>query len=217
MALVIFSFRADTKTIFKLNGTNGSILWQLSGLESDFTMDYEFNFQHFARVRLMNGSSISQILLYDNGSDDNAPPPGQIKPGYEPYSSGIVAFIDEVGMTSTLAARYISPGYQSSHSQEDLFFLENGNRFMGMGDVPYVVEFTNNGSSDGEVVYYAHLALDNGAYLGSYRNFKFDWSAMPNTSPALFTYAQNCTGEMVFYASWNGATEVVSWRFSVSR
>ena len=120
-------------------------------------------------------------------------------------------------MTSTLAARYISPGYQSSHSQGDLFFLENGNRFMGMGDVPYVVEFTNNGSSDGEVVYYAHIALDNGAYLGSYRNLKFDWSAMPSTSPALFTYAQNCTGEMVFYATWNGATEVVSWRFSVSR
>ena len=182
-------------------------------MNSDFAMDYEFNFQHHARFRAANGS-VTMISLYDNGSDDAPPPPGQTKAGYEPYSSGIVAIVNESDFSSTLIERYVDPNHKLSNSQGDLQFLPNGNKFMGMGDLPFAIEFTDNSTGSSEVVFYANLANSNGDGFSSYRNFKFPWSAQPSAPPDLFIYAQNCSTAAVFYASWNGATEVDMWRFS---
>ena len=201
------------KTIYKINATDGSIIWQLGGMNSDFTMDYEFNFQHHARFRAINGS-VTTISLYDNGSDDSPPSPGQTKPGYEPYSSGIVAIVNETDMSSTLTERYVDPQHKLSDSQGDLQFLPNGNKFMGMGALPFAIEFTDNSTGSSEVVFYANLANSNGDGFSSYRNFKFNWTAQPTAPPTLFAYAQNCSTAVVFYASWNGATEVATWRLS---
>lgn len=49
--------------------------------------------------------------------------------------------------------------------------------------------------------------------LQNYRAYKFPWTATPTEPPVILAYAQNCTGELYAYASWNGATEVASWRF----
>ena len=198
-----------TKAIFKINGTDGSIIWQLGGKQSSFTMDYEFNFQHHARIREDGPTMI--ISLYDNGSDDSNPPPGQTKPGYEPYSSGLVVVVDQIAMTSTLLERYVSPGQQLSTSQGSLQFLYNGNKLIGMGDVPYIVEFTDNSTGDGQVAFYANFTTGL-----SYRSFKYPWNAKPTAPPDLFVFAPNCSAPQVFYASWNGATAVVSWRFATS-
>lgn len=200
------------KTIFKISGGTGSILWQLGGKSSSFTTDYTFNFQHNARY-LAETDSTTTISLYDNGSDDAPPPSGQSKPGYEAFSSGMVVSIDTVANTSTLMERYISPGRQLSDSQGNLQSLPSGNKFMGMGSVHYAVEFTTNATGNAEVVFYAHLNNTDGRAFSSYRNYKFPWSAQPAAPPDLFVYAQNCFAAPVFYASWNGATEVASWRF----
>ena len=176
-------------------------------------MDYEFNFQHNARFRDNDSTTTTTtISLYDNGSDDSPPPAGQAQAGYGAYSSGIVAVVDHTTMNSTLLERYISPGHQLSDSQGDLQFLPNGNKFMGMGAIPVAVEFTDNSTGNGEVVFYGHMAND-GSIVQSYRNYKFPWSAQPSSSPDLFVYAETCDATPVYYASWNGATEVAQWTF----
>ncbi|MCJ1284523.1 hypothetical protein MMC26_003856 [Xylographa opegraphella] len=204
------------KTVYRINGTDGSIVWQLNGMTSDFTQDFTFDFQHNARVRNENGSTVV-ISVYDNGSDDLPPSTGTSKPGYEQYSAGKVLSVDTSANTSTLLEWYISPDKQLSNSQGDLQYLPNGNKFMGMGDLPFAVEFTDNSTGNASVVYYAHLENDNNTdTFSSYRNFKFEWIAQPAAPPDLFVYAQNCSTSPVFYASWNGATEVNSWRFQTS-
>ena len=204
-----------TKTVYRINGTDGSVIWQLNGRTSDFTQDFTFDFQHNARVRSENGSTVI-ISIYDNGSDDSLPATGQRKPGYEPYSAGKVLSLDTAANTATLLDWYVSPDKQLSTSQGDLQYLPNGNKFMGMGNLPFAVEFTDNSTGNATIAYYAHLEDDNTDTFSSYRNFKFEWIAQPVAPPDLFVYAQNCSTRPVFYTSWNGATEVESWRFQTS-
>jgi hypothetical protein len=199
-----------TKTIYKISGADGSIIWQLGGKSSDFELNYQFNFQHYARFRGVSGS-VTTISLFDNGSDDSGPPSGQTKDGYEPYSSGLVVEIDVVTRKSRLVQSYISPEMQSSHSMGNLQLLPNGNWFMGGGAVPVAVEFTNNSTGIGQVAFLGHLVWDTPHAAPSYRNFKFPWSAIPAAAPDVFAYALNCTSDTVVYISWNGATEVSSW------
>ena len=203
------------KTIYKISGVDGHIIWRLGGKRSTFTMDYEFNFQHNARYRDDNGAATT-ISLYDNGSDDSLPEVRQTMPGYESVSSGIVAVVNTDTGTSTIIERYFSPGNQLSTSQGNLEFLPNGNRMIGMGSQPYVVEFTNNATGEGEVVFYAYLSLGADIIPQSYRVYKFPWSAQPASSPDLFAYSQTCNSQTVFYVSWNGATRVASWVFMTS-
>ncbi|MCJ1415924.1 hypothetical protein MMC32_002259 [Xylographa parallela] len=203
------------KTVYRISGTDGSIVWQLNGKTSDFTQDFTFDFQHNARVRSETGSTVV-ISVYDNGSDDSPPSTGESKPGYEPYSAGKVLSLDTSANTSTITNWYVSPGKQLSTSQGDLQYLPNGNKFMGMGNLPFAVEFTDNSTGDATVAYYAHLENNNTDTFSSYRNFKFEWIGEPAAPPDLFVYAQNCSTSPVFYASWNGATEVNSWRFQTS-
>lgn len=50
--------------------------------------------------------------------------------------------------------------------------------------------------------------------LQNYRAWKYPWTATPTDDPVILPYAQNCSGELYAYVSWNGATEVASWRFT---
>jgi hypothetical protein len=79
--------------------------------------------------------------------------------------------------------------------------LPNDNVLVGWGTDPYVTEF----SPDGTAVYQAAMS---GATYRSYRSL---WSGQPTTQPdvALKTASG---GKLNVYTSWNGATEVASWR-----
>jgi hypothetical protein len=74
---------------------------------------------------------------------------------------------------------------------------------VGWGAQPYVSEF----SADGTLLFDAHL----GSKTGSYRAYREPWHARPTGRPAL-AVARRTGGPARAYASWNGATEVASWR-----
>ena len=210
----LISARA-VKTIYRISGQDGSIVWKLGGKASDFSMDYEFNFQHFARVR-SEQDNIVTISLYDNGADEGAPPEGETKEGYEPYSSGLLVSIDTSTNSSHLLERYVSPQHQQSRSMGDLQLLPNGNWYMGMGSIPVAIEFTRNNTGQGQVAFNAELNWGdrNSPAFASYRNFKFPWSATPSYPPDVFAYSQHCGSNTSVYMSWNGATEVAAWRIN---
>jgi hypothetical protein len=48
------------------------------------------------------------------------------------------------------------------------------------------------------------------AATSNYRAYVFPWKATPSAPPAVKT--SSADGQTVVYASWNGATEVASWR-----
>ncbi|MCJ1283112.1 hypothetical protein MMC26_002439 [Xylographa opegraphella] len=206
-----------TSTIFKIAGNKntegmapGTIIWRLGGKRSSFpvmdstvpgTPNLNFSFQHHARFR----PSINGISLWDNANDNDIPSSSSA-------SSGKSVTISTSNGTNkaTLIEQYISPDRQLDSSQGSHQFLPNGNHFMGLGSYPYVYEQT----SDGTTVFYANWGV---LPLQSYRAFKYEWVGKPPiTEIALFGYAQNCTAPAAFYASWNGATEVVSWKYFTS-
>ncbi|MCJ1479307.1 hypothetical protein MMC13_007992 [Lambiella insularis] len=205
-----------TSTVYKVAGNNnieglapGSVIWRLGGKHNNFTMtstvagtpNLEFSFQHHARFR----PSINGISLWDNANDNDTPASAN-------SSSGMSIELSTANgiYTATLIENYVSPGAQLDSSQGSHQFLPNGNHFLGLGSYPYIYEQT----STGETVWYANWGP---LPLQSYRAFKYPWVGKPSIKEiALFSYAQNCTAPAAFYASWNGATEVASWKYFTS-
>src|SRR5271170_6333878 len=141
-----------TNTIYKINSTDGSILWRLGGKKSDFkhAEGTSFAFQHHARYRGKDSTGRTLISLFDNhnarqGQDhafvDDLP------------SSGKLLVVDEIDFTVSLAVQYSAPKPIVSQSQGNLHFLDNGNALIGWGQIPAITEFLPNGT----VVYHAEV------------------------------------------------------------
>jgi len=193
-------------TIYKISGKDGSIIWRLGGKASDFTFvnfPNLFAFQHDPRI-LSHDGTVTVLSLFDNGSD-----------GYNTTtasSSGMIISIDTSTWTVTLLNQYANPpnATTSSTSQGSMQVLHNSNVFIGWGSVPEVSEFTPTGTC----VALGSFGTANEA--ASYRAKKIPfsgWTGNPDSTPAIFTYANTTSLPTTFYVSWNGATEVTSWLF----
>lgn len=119
---------------------------------------------------------------------DNAAAPAE-----EPQSRALVLRLS--GRRATLVRADVhKPERVLSHFMGNAQLLSNGHMFVGWGGSPFVTEF----DAKAAIVFDAHLPRGG----ESYRAFRFPWTARPHDSPRL----------VAGYASWNGATEVASWR-----
>ena len=129
--------------------------------------------------------------MFDNGAT----------PVVEKRSRGLILDVDEQAMTSTLLHQYTHPKILAA-SQGSMQPLENGNVFVGWGEMPRVSEFRRSG----------HMVFD--AVLGekyeSYRAFRLPWTGTPAQAPAIATARDR--DRLTAYASWNGATGVHGWQ-----
>ncbi len=180
-----------TNAIYGLDRRSGEVLWRLGGKHSDFTMgdDTDFSFQHDARTHA-NG----QISLFDNANNS----PQSTVP-----SRGMVLDLDTTTMTATLARKVVHPTEIASSSQGNFQLLDNGNAFVGWGSAPVFSEFDANG----ELIFNGRFPKG----ITSYRAHRFPWTAQPADDPAIAVEAGSASKVNV-YASWNGATEVATWR-----
>ena len=176
----------NTSTIYKINRATGEIIWRLGGKANDFTMNpgAAFSWQHDVR-RQPDGS----LTLFD----DNAAPG---------TSRAIVLQLDESARTASLLRAYAHDPALLSTSEGSVQILPNGNVFVGWGSVPEFSEF----SSDGRLLFDATFPASG----TSYRDQRFPWIGRPAEPPAVAVTVEG-PGLMV-YASWNGATEVVTWQ-----
>jgi hypothetical protein len=187
----------DTWAAYLVDIASGKIEWTLGGKDSSFKFGPEADFQWQHDVKLGSGSTVT---LFDDhccqltGGGTYVPPTGR--------SRGLIVKLDQQTHTATLAAQYgrdegLSPDYMG-----DTEPLPNGNVFVGWGSEPYFSEF----SPSGKLLYEAELPGNN----LSYRSTVEQWVGLPLTSPA--AAARQTDGKTTVYASWNGATQVVSWR-----
>ena len=192
-------------TIYKISGQDGHIIWRVGGKRSDFSFSpgQNFTFQHDARFREENATT-TIISLFDNGSN-----------GYnntKRYSSGLILKLDHTDNSVTFLREYIAPLKLLSASQGNLQIMgpnsawNTANTFHGWGNNAYISEYKN----DGTMVQMGYFATTGSM---NYRAFKYNYTMNPTDAPALFTYAQTNSSSTVYYASWNGATRVASWRF----
>jgi hypothetical protein len=182
----------NTWTLYKISRRTGKVLWRLGGKKSDFAIDpgASFAWQHDAR-HLGPGDRL--ISLFDNGA---APP-------IEGHSHAMILQVDHKRKRVTVGRDY-------SHDSRTLLAfamgnaqrLGNGNLLVGWGTEPYVTEF----NLGGKVVFDARLPPGG----ENYRAFRLPWTGHPTDRPKLVV--RSTTAGRRLYVSWNGATEVASWR-----
>jgi hypothetical protein len=177
---------------YLLQGATGKVLWRLGGNASSFKMGpgTKMAWQHDGRV-LANGD----LTFFDDGAN----------PPIHHQSRGLVIKLDQQTRQARLVSVYTHPNPPLlAASQGNMQTLADGNTLLGYGGVPAISEYAKGG----RLLFDAHQPYD----MSFYRAFRFPWTGRP-TSPPVALASLNDTGEeTVVHASWNGATEVASWR-----
>ncbi len=181
----------NTWAAYDVNASTGQVLWRLGGKKSSFKggPGTGMAWQHDMRWQ-PDGT----ITAFDDGA----------VPKVHSQSRAIRLNIDWKRRTVTLVNRYVHSPSLLAGSQGDMQLLPNGDWFVGWGSEPYFTEF----NPSGQVVFDGHIP-----YPGqSYRAYRFPWSATPSYPPAIAVKSGPAAGHVTVYASWNGATQVASWR-----
>jgi EmrB/QacA subfamily drug resistance transporter len=191
----------NTWAAYLINIDTGKIEWTLGGKRSSFKFGPGAAFQWQHDVKLgVGGRSDSTVTMFDDhccqltGGGTSVPATGP--------SRGLVLKLDQAARTATLVAQYPGGGKFETEYMGDTQPLQNGNTFVGWGSEPYLSEYSPSG----------RLLLE-GSFPGSdlsYRSTLEQWVGLPLSRPA--GAARQTDGKTTVYASWNGATEVVSWR-----
>ena len=179
-----------TWAVYDLDLHSGAFNWQIGGKHSTFKLGpgVKFYWQHDARWE--SGGLIS---VFDNGSS----------PPEEKQSRGLLLDPNTTTRTVTLVKAFTNPARTLlASSQGDLISLGDGNWLMGYGGLPDFTEYDANG----RVLLDGTLGLD----VQDFRTFLAPWNAQPGTTPAIA--AQSSSGRVTVEASWNGATDVSSWK-----
>jgi hypothetical protein len=174
---------------YEVSGHTGAVLWRLGGRHSTFHMGAGTGtaWQHDMRWRPDH-----TITIFDDGA----------VPMMHSQSRAVREQIDWPQRTVRLRERYVHIPALSAGSQGSDELMPDGKTFVGWGEQPY---FSEMGPS-GETLFDAHLAYPS----QSYRAYRFAWQATPAVPPT--ASARTGGGRTVVYASWNGATNVSSWR-----
>jgi hypothetical protein len=177
---------------YQLEGGSGKILWRLGGNKSSFKMGpgTKTAWQHDARM-LANG----EVTLFDDGSN----------PPIHHQSRALRIKLDLATREASLSSSYTHPDPPLlSPSQGNAQTLPDGDTLVGYGGVPAISEYAR----DGTLLFDAHQPLE----MPFYRAFRYPWSGRPLTPPAVLASLNNTSEETIVHASWNGATDVASWR-----
>ena len=169
---------------------DGSIAWRLGGKRSDFTIvpGAEFSFQHDVR-RHADGT----LTIFDN----NAADPASTAP-----ARPIRLALDMGAMTATLVREYRPANPPTAWAMGNVEQLPDGGVFVGWGTAGSFTEF----APDGTVRFDAALADGS----STYRAFRASWVGKPTELPRV-AVTRDSRGA-VAHVSWNGATEVATWR-----
>ncbi len=197
---VLVSMR-NTWAAYMVNIDTGKIEWTLGGKHSSFKFGRgaEFQWQHDVALGV-GGNPGPTITVFDDhccqltGGGTSVPPTGP--------SRGLVLKLNQSMHVATLAAQYGNREGFKSEYMGDTQPLANSNTFVGWGSAPYFTEY----SAAGKLLLEAEFP---GSDL-SYRTMVEQWVGLPLTAPAVA--ARESGGKTTVYASWNGATQAVSWR-----
>jgi hypothetical protein len=191
------------RTVALINGTDGSRIWQVGGVNNSFKdlsggNATNFAFQHDARF---TDETESEITLFDNHAMHITSPTAGCTRN---CTRGVRLGLDYEKMEVKLISEFYHPQSVQAWAQGGYHLLPNGNALIGWGVVPAMTEFDEAGN----VVMDVQIRPWNTTAGGGgplYRVYKFDWKAEPLWEPSCAFH------EGTVYASWNGATEVVYW------
>ena len=169
----------------------GQVRWKLGGKHSSFAMGpgTRTAWQHDARQQ-PDGT----ITFFDNGATPVIHATRALEPAPGPRRQSRHRGPQ---LRPHAEDRLAEPGQRAGAQQRGL-----GGR---LGQASYFSQL----GPDGEVLFDAHLPLAS----ESFRAYRQDWSATPETQPTISYEPAASTGATGrVYVSWNGATDVAAWR-----
>jgi Arylsulfotransferase (ASST) len=181
----------NTHAIYAIDRATGELRWRLGGKHSDIAMDpgAAFKWQHDAQS--LGGNRIS---LFDNNASTTGGGP----------SRALILDVDPVTRTATVVGETRHPDGVSAGTQGNTQLLPGGGLFVGWGSEGRLTEF----SAGGDVVFDATFAP-----ADSYRAYRFEWDGQPTEPPdVVVTPVDDRARQLDVAVSWNGATEVATWR-----
>jgi EmrB/QacA subfamily drug resistance transporter len=187
----------NTWAAYLVSPVTGKIEWTLGGKHSSFAIPAEDDFQWQHDVQLHSGSVVTMFddhccEITGAGQFLSASGPSRGLELKLNLATHKVTRVGDFSHGATFAAQYMG----------NVQLLPNGNVFVGWGEVPYFSEFTRAGK-----------LLFDGIMPSpdmSYRAYVKPWVGKPLTRPS--GVARENGGRSTVYASWNGATQLVSWR-----
>jgi Arylsulfotransferase (ASST) len=187
---VLLSSR-NTWALYDVDIASGQVRWRLGGSHSSFKQGSgtRFYWQHDAEWQ--PGGLIS---VFDNGST----------PPKEKQSRGLLLTPDTSSHTATLVKAFTNPSKTLlASSQGNTLALAGGDWLMGYGGLPNFTEYDSSG----------HVLLDGtlGKNVQDFRTYLSPWSATAPGRPSLAVKSAG-SGALSVAASWNGATQVASWK-----
>jgi arylsulfotransferase ASST len=177
---------------YQLQRGSGKILWRLGGNKSSFAMGpgTKMAWQHDGRM-LPNG----EVTFFDDGAN----------PPIHSQSRALRIKLDLKRNRAQLTSAYThrDPPLLAA-SQGNAQTLSDGSTLVGYGGSPAISEF----AKDGSLLFDAHQPLE----MSFYRAFRYPWSGLPQSPPAVLASLNDTAEETIVHASWNGATDVAAWR-----
>jgi Arylsulfotransferase (ASST) len=182
----------NTWAVYKVDHRTGAVLWTLGGKQSSFRMGpgTSFAFQHDGRS-VAPGDKL--MMLFDDGAG---------LPAVHMASRGVELALDIRHRTARLIAQWQHSPPVLAEFEGNVQQLPNHDHVIGWGQQPYVTQFGRRG----------RLLLD-ARFVGdtsSYRAYRFRWTGAPSAPPDIV--ASTSTQGTTLFVSWNGATNVASWR-----
>ncbi|MCL6091608.1 MAG: MFS transporter [Actinobacteria bacterium] len=187
----------NTWAAYLVKQKTGSIVWELGGKHSSFAIPKAATFQWQHDVK-WQGNSL--VTMYDDNCCQLTSGGTYVAP--DGPSRGLELKLDMGDHSVSMVAQYVyAKGFDSAY-MGDMQLLANGNVFIGWGSQPNFSEYSRSGKL-------LLNALLPGSDL-SYRAEIANWVGLPLSPPQ--GAARSGPRGTTIYASWNGATEVASWK-----
>jgi hypothetical protein len=187
----------NTWAAYLVDRKSGNIEWTLGGRHSSFKFGKgaDFQWQHDVQV-YPNGA----VSMFDDHCCQITGGGTYVSPTAD--SRALILKLDQQHRLATLVTQYARGRSFDADYMGSTQPLPNGNVLVGWGSQPYLTEFSQSGD----------LLLD--AKLPkpdiSYRATVDPWVGLPLYPPRGAAVRQG--GAATVYASWNGATQLASWR-----
>ncbi len=192
----------DTWATYLVDIASGRIEWTLGGRGSSFKIGpgAAFAWQHDARL-----GPNSTVTLFDDHCCQLTGGGSYIES--KAASRALVLKLDQQRRTATLLSEFGQGFRLESEYMGDTQPLGSGNVFIGWGSEPYISEF----SATGKLLWEAELP-------GPDLTYRATLAAMGrrHRSRRPAGAARRSGSRTTVYASWNGATQLASWRVLAS-
>jgi hypothetical protein len=182
----------NTWAAYEIDHRTGAVLWRIGGKRPSLRMGAGTGFAWQHDVRWQPDGTLT---IFDDGASPKA----------HSQSRAIRERIDWAKRSVSLVGRFLHSPPLLTGSQGNYEVLADGDSFVGWGELPYMTEY----SPGGQILFDAHFPAPG----QSYRAFRFPWSGTPagGDPPAAAVQAPS-PGAATVYASWNGASDIASWR-----